>query len=249
MRTRSVRSLLIAGALLTLFAGSASALEKMAEGVFRLDFDRIDDLLMLPRHPDVAVLIVEDSAPRAVSDAHIKVVRQWVESGGVVWVAGDGLESAVAGNLAPFQMSRFDYVKASTGKRGGELVVRGVSPRLRIADHALTVGVDQLYLFARHKFDGTQRAEPLVEMTDTEGNHGLVLAAVPIGHGYLVLDGTARKNRMLFGRLPGFDPKHPNRLKQDSGWNGYDWDRLQANALEHARQALRTGETGAPVGR
>jgi len=161
-----------------------------------------------------------------------------VESGGVLWVAGDGLESSLAQTVAPFLFESFDFVRSSSGNRGGELIVKGLSPRMTITDHELTAGVSQLYLFARSKFDGTERAEPLVKMGDSAGNSGWVLVAVPVGRGFVVLDGTARKKRWFFRRLRGFDEAHPNSLEQDSGWNGYDWDKLRGNAKDHARQAL-----------
>ncbi len=83
-------------------------------------------------------------------------------------------------------------------------------------------------------------AQSLVEMTDDQGNHGLVLAAVPVGRGWVVLDGTARSRRRLpFGRLPGFDPDHPNALKSDGVWRSYDWPKLLANAKEGATESLR----------
>ena len=79
------------------------------------------------------------------------------------------------------------------------------------------------------------------ELVDTEqGNHGLVLVAVPIGRGLVVLDETARSRRRLpFGRLPGFDPDHPNALKQDGVWRNYDWPELLTNAKERAADSFR----------
>jgi hypothetical protein len=58
----------------------------------------------------------------------------------------------------------------------------------------------------------------------------------------MILDGTARKGHWLFRRLKGFDEAHPTRLKQDSGWNSYDWDKLQVNARDHAREELAGDE-------
>ena len=226
----------VLGAVLMVVAISSSfALTKVSDGVFRLKSDQMDDLVGLENMPEVEVLLLEEKSPKAVSDSHIKLTRTWVEAGGVLWVTGDALESPIARGIAPFRVTRFDYKRTSTGNRGGELIVKDASPRLIIHDHALTDAVTQLYLFARYKFDGTQNAEPLVEMTDTQGNHGLVIEAIPVGKGFLVLDGTARKARMLFGRLPGFDPARPNSLEQDGTWSSYDWDRMTANALAYAQ--------------
>jgi hypothetical protein len=247
MQRTLVRAASVALAFLLSLTG-AVALEQVEEGIYRLDFSRVDDLLTVRNHPDLAVLILEEKDRKAVSDAHMKVLRGWVEAGGILWVAGDGLESALPQGIVPFRLDRFDYVKSSTGKRGGELVVRGISPRLVIADHPLTAGINQLYLFARYRFDGTLRAEPLVTMTDTGGNTGMVLAALPVARGYVVLDGTAREGRLMFGRLPGFSPKRPNSLKQDAGWNAYDWPKLRINARDLARQALAREGDGEAVG-
>jgi hypothetical protein len=119
-------------------------------------------------------------------------------------------------------------------------VVRGESPRLVIHDLPLTRDVQQLYLFPRHRMNGTKDVLPIVEMTDEQGNQGLVLAAVSLGRGLVVLDGTARSRRRLpFGRLPGFNPDHPNSLKQDGVWRSYDWPRLLANAKERGAESLR----------
>ena len=119
---------------------------------------------------------------------------------------------------------------------------------MTIADHALTEGVSELYLFAQTKFDGTERAEPLVQMGDTAGNSGWVLVAVKVGRGFMILDGTARKKHWLFHRLKGFDEAHPNSLEQDSGWNSYDWDKLRVNAQEHAGLALAPEDASQPFG-
>jgi hypothetical protein len=33
---------------------------------------------------------------------------------------------------------------------------------------------------------------------------------------------------LLFGRLPGFDPDHPNAVKRDGVWRNYGWPRFTA---------------------
>ena len=248
MKRRILISVLFVCVLAMLGASPSAAFEKIDPGIYRIDWKSIDDLLTIGSHDDLDVLVLEKNETKSISDAHMKLLRQWVESGGVLWVAGDGLESSLAQTVAPFRFEPFDFVRSSSGQRGGELIVKGLSSRMMIADHALTAGVSQLYLFARSKFDGTAQAEPLVQMGDSAGNSGWVLVAVRIGRGYMVLDGTARKGHGLFRRLKGFDKEHPNSLKQDSGWNSYDWETLRDNARDHARQALGGGEGSQPTG-
>jgi hypothetical protein len=248
MNKRFLAFVLFACALSMLGASPSSALEPIEPGIFRIDWKSIDDLLNIGSQPDLNILLLEDNNTKNISDAHMKLLRQWVESGGFLWVAGDGLKSSLAQTIAPFRSEPFDFVRSSSGHRGGELIVRGLSPRMTIADHALTTGVSRLYLFAQSRLDGTERADPLVQMGDSAGNSGWVLVAVPVGRGFMILDGTARKGRWLFRRLKGFDADHPNSLKQESAWNSYDWERLRLNALDHARQALAGMDGGMPVG-
>jgi len=248
MNKRFLVFVLFACALSMLGASPSSALEQIEPGIFRVDWKSIDDLLTIGSQPDLNILLLEDNNTEDISDAHMSLLRQWVESGGVLWVAGDGLKSSLAQTIAPFRSEPFDFVRTSSGSRGGELIVKGLSPRMTIADHELTAGVSQLYLFAQSRFDGTERAEPLVQMGDSAGNSGWVLVAVPVGRGFMILDGTARKDHRLFRRLKGFDDAHPNSLKQNSAWNSYDWERLRANVRDHARQVLAGGEGGMPIG-
>lgn len=204
---------------------SSSALEKVSDGVFRVTSDQVGDLLTLQERPDVKVLMLDQKDPRDVFDAHIRLTRDWVEAGGVLWVAGDALKSAIARGIAPFRVERFKYSRTS-GKSGGELVVKGASQRLVIHEHQLTNAVDQLYLVATEKFDGTAGTQPLVEMTDTKGHHGLVLLAIPVGQGLLVLDGTSRKGQLS---------RQPNSLKQDGVWSSYDWNKMATNATSYVK--------------
>lgn len=242
---RAVVTVLSVGLLAPFGASSAFALEELRPGVYRSEWRTIDDLLTLGDQAKLNVLVLEDDKTKGVSDAHITVLRRWVESGGVLWVAGDGLKSSLAQAVAPFNSDSFDFVRSASGKRGGELIVRGLSPRMTIVDGPFTAGVNQLYLFARSRFDGTAQAEPLVKMGDTEGNSGWVLVAVPIGRGYMILDGTARKNHWLFRKLKGFDEDHPNSLEQNSVWNSYDWGTLQDNVRDWARRALADDDENA----
>ena len=249
MKKRNLVPILFVCVLAMLGASPASAFEEIDTGIYRIDWKTIDDLLTIGNRSDLNVLVLEDNKSKSISDAHMKVLRGWVESGGVLWVAGDGLESSLAQTVAPFRSASFDFVRSSSGNRGGELIVKGLSPRMTIADHAFTAGVSQLYLFAQSKFDGTDRAVPLVQMGDTAGNSGWVLVAVPVGRGFMILDGTARKGNFLFRRLKGFNADHPNSLKQDAGWNSYDWDKLRVNARDQSRQALADGKWGQPTGK
>ncbi len=226
----------------------ASAFDEIRPGVYRSDWRSIDDLLTIGDQAELSVLVLEDKKTKKVSDAHMTVLRQWVVSGGILWVAGDGLESSLAQAVAQFRTESFDFVRSTSGKRGGELIVKGLSPRMTIVEGPFTEDVTQLYLFARSKFDGTAHAEPLVKMGDGEGNSGWVLAAVPIGRGFVILDGTARKGHRFFRRLKGFDEDHPNSLEQDSGWNSYDWETLQDNVRDLARRSL-DGDAGTPIAR
>jgi hypothetical protein len=248
MNKRLSTLVLFSGVLALLGAAPSAAFEEIEPGIFRVDWKTTDDLLNIGSQADLNVLVLEDNNTKSISDAHMKLLRQWVESGGFLWVAGDGLRSSLAQTVAPFRTEPFDFVRSSSGVRGGELIVKGLSPRMTIADHELTAGVSQLYLFARSRFDGTERADPLVQMGDSAGNSGWVLVAVPVGRGFMILDGTARKDHRLFRKLQGFDESHPNSIKQDSVWNSYDWERLRANARDHARQALAGLDGGMPVG-
>lgn len=249
MKKRNLVPVLFACVLAMLGASPASAFEEIDTGIYRIDWKTIDDLLTIGNRADLNVLVLEDNKSKSISDAHMKVLREWVESGGVLWVAGDGLESSLAQTVAPFRTASFDFVRSSSGNRGGELIVKGLSPRMTIADHAFTAGVSQLYLFAQSKFDGTERAVPLVQMGDTAGNSGWVLVAVPVGRGFMILDGTARKGNFLFRRLKGFNADHPNSLKQEAGWNSYDWDKLRVNARDQSRQAVADGDWSQPTGK
>lgn len=212
----------------------AGALERVREGIYRYDSATPDDLLTLSENPDVRVLIVDDERPKVLTEAHLTLARDWVRSGGVLWAVADGLESAVTKRLAPFEVRDFDYRRPTDGKRGGDLILRGVSSRLKLGDGPLMRGVDRLYVFPRRAFGGTADARPMVEMTDTRGRHGLVMASVEVGDGLLVLDGTARDEHFLFGKLAGFDEDHPNALERDGEWNSYDWDAVLENASRHA---------------
>jgi hypothetical protein len=222
------------------------------EGVYRFGSKNLDPLLHLDRYPDLRVLLLSD-LPDTISEAHIKYIKRWVQDGGVLWVEGRAASSPALEEITPIRRGDFGFKKTATDARGGELVVRDVSPKLVIADHELTDGVQQLYVFPRFKFDGTQNAQPLLQMTGTDGSSGTVIAAVPVGRGYVVLDGTARENRFLFGRIRGFDADHPNAVEQNGGWNSYDWGKLVANADHHATRELAAsrgqGESGTGTGR
>jgi hypothetical protein len=208
----------------------AVAAAQAADGVYRLPKDQVDQLLALDKLPGLRVLVIDQNVPTKFSEAHSQSVRTWLERGGVVWVEGKGVESQLVAQVAPFDVRDYEYQKSGKGGTGGELVVRGGSPNLVIGDHPLTNGVQQLYVFARRSFDGTRNALPILEMTDSKGHHGLVIAALPIGQGLLVLDGTSRQQRRVLHRIPDFSEKHPNAVKQGKTWNSYDWAHLMENA-------------------
>jgi len=224
----------------------ASGFDKLDSGIYRLDFKKIDDLLQLDTTSVVRVLVVEQRDPKTNSGSLVAITRKWVEAGGVLWAADDGLKSTLVQQIARFNTSEFSFKKAGTHNTGGELVVRDASPSLVIRDHALTAGVNQLYLFPRYRFDGTTGAEPLVEMTDSKGNEGIVLAVVHVGSGLVVLDGTARSQggHFFLGQMPGFNSAHPNSVKQDATWNNYDWSRLMVNARSYADSTLAPTASG-----
>jgi hypothetical protein len=240
------RPIILALLLVGAAAVPARGLERLDYGIYRVDFKQIDDLLRLDTTSVVRVLVVEERDPKVFSSAHVAITRKWIESGGVLWAVDDGLECTLTQQIARFNSADFAFKKAGSNKAGGELVVRGASPSLVIRDHALTAGVDQLYLYPRHRFDGTTGAEPLVEMTDSKGNEGIVLAAVRVGKGLVVLDGTARSKggRFFMGGMPGFNRAHPNSARQNGKWNNYDWSRLMANARSYADSAFAPAASG-----
>lgn len=218
-------------------------LVQVDQGVYALPANNPDGTLALSGRQDVRVLVMGDVDPKSFSEVHIRSVADWVRSGGVLWIQGRDVESGLYNLVVPVKVEEFEYHKAPSGVRGGELIVRGSSPRLVIHDTPLTRGVQQLYIHPRWSFNGTANARPVVEMTDAEGRHGVVIAMVPLGQGYIVLDGTAREGR-FFDRLEGFDPDHPNAVKVGGEWNSYDWNRLIANAEAVSRPGGETFGTG-----
>jgi hypothetical protein len=237
---------LLAAALLV--ASPALAFQQVNEGMYRVDLETPDDLLLVDDIPDVNVLVVSDEDSAAISDVHLIALRDWVAKGGVLWVEGEGLHSNAVRALVPVTSKRFDFYKTTGEKSGGELIVKGALPQHVIHDHALTEGVERLYLYPREDLTGTANLEPLVEMTNPEGARGVILGAVPYRQGWIVLDGTARGQRRSwwpFSRSRGFDPEHPNAIRLGERWNSYDWDRLQAATVRQAETALaRNGSNG-----
>ncbi|MSS72516.1 MAG: hypothetical protein EXS64_13635 [Candidatus Latescibacteria bacterium] len=241
-RTLNKLTHLLIPALLTLLMFGSSpttALGQVVEGAYRLPSDQIDQLLSLDGLPGLRVLIIDEDAPEKFSDAHSQSVKAWVERGGVVWAEGKGVETSLLSQIAPIVVKNYDYHKSGTGEKGGELVVRGGAPHLVISDHPLTEGVERLYVFPRRTFSGTRNALPILEMTDSKGNQGLVIASLSIGRGLVILDGTSRKQRRMFHKIPDFDGDHPNAVKQDGSWNSYDWPRLFENAKKAAELAYQ----------
>ncbi len=226
-------------------AASPASLVEVDRGVYLLRSGSADALLSLGQRADVKVLRLGALDREHFSESHIARLRDWVNAGGTLWVEGRAADEQLLQPLLQVNVERFDFEKTATGDRGGELIVRNASPRIRIADDPLMTGVDQLYLYPRFRFDGTPNARPLVTMTDSGGNSGIVLAAVSLGQGTVVLDGTARESRFLFGRIPGFDPDHPNAVRKGDTWEAYDWPQLVRNAagLPATGEGTGTGST------
>ena len=206
-------------------------LEQTEPGVFVVPPDGADRLLELKQTPDVRMLVLPTDF-KGISDAHVAALRDWVVAGGTAWIETPALANPSLTQLVKFQYEPFEFHKTSTGEPGGELVVRDAVDRLKIHDHPLTEGVRQLYVYPRVRFDGTPDLVPLLEMTDLKGAHGTVIGVVNLGSGRVILDGTARDSGSLLGRLPGFNPEHPNAVQQGEQWNTYDWNRLIVNARE-----------------
>jgi len=232
MKTAWVRAIGCAILLMSV-AVPAFALEKVTDGVYALEPERMDDLLELETQPDLRVLLIGKTEPKATSEVHGAALRKWIESGGVAWVWGDAAESALIKKVdANIRASNFEFKKSTTGKKGGELVAKGMSDKMIIHDTPLTEGVNELYIHPAKRYDDTRGLVPVVEMTDSEGNHGVVLGTVQLGKGAIVLDGTRSSGAdIMFWKKHGYDKEHPHAVKQSSGeWNSYDWDRLLQNA-------------------
>lgn len=243
MWTTALRRIAMGVFLVVAGLAPAAAFDRIEKGIFRIDAAHADDLLTLTPGSDVNILVLVEKIPGELSDSHLNLTRKWVEAGGILWIADDGLYSALGQRVAPYKVEDYKYKKTSTGDQGGELVVRDASARLQIGNHPLMEGVTQVFVFPRYKFDGTLNAASLIEMTDTRGKHGLILAAIPIGKGYLVLDGTAREEHYLFGRVKGFDDEHPNSQQQGKEWNSYDWPMILENAKRMAQEAMLVSAT------
>ena len=213
------------------------------QGVKHLEnYEDVSQLMSLAEQPDTSVLVVSkklDTAAQSISDAHLKLLTDWIKTGGVLWIAGPALDGNFVHSLVNFESKDFSFKKSVTGKRGGELIVRDLTPNLKIHQHPLTNGVDKLFVYPRYTIEATRETTPLVEMTDSQGAHGVVLAARALGRGFVVLDGTARDDETMSGSFPGFDPSHPNAEQTPSGYEAYDWNKLFVNAVELAQNRLQ----------
>ncbi len=233
-------------ALLTVAAAAsvpAFAFEKVQDGVYALNPDNPDELLEMEATPDMKVLIFSETKNKTLSEAHAQSLRKWVENGGVIWVHGDATGSPLLKLVdKDIRVEDYPFKKATTGKEGGELIQKDVSDKLIIHDHPLAEGVNRLYVYPARKFDGTRNVQPVVEMTDKNGNHGVVIGTVPLGKGYIVLDGTrASGSPLMFWKKANKD--NPHAVKNAEGdWEDYDWDKLIENAVTLAKptQAPRT---------
>lgn len=233
------RLLALAGTAVALVATPAAGSVNIVgdPGVVTLDAARVDDLLSLTGDTSTHLLIVPVKVEgKKITQEHVTETRRWLESGGVIWAEGDGLNSRLVRALAEPKVASYKFRSPTTGHPGGEMIIRKKSARFSIRDHALTEGVNQLYIIPSERLNGTKGAIALVEMTDALGEYGAVISAIPVGQGFIVLDGTARKNRPpTKGRVLEFDKNHPNAKKEGSNWNSFDWDLLKANAIAHAR--------------
>jgi hypothetical protein len=228
------KALIPAGMLLLaagVFSPPALALEKVHDGVYRFDPANPDELLELEKTPDARVLIVDETKPKLISEVHSKTLHNWVQNGGILWVVGDAVESSLVKMTDPdIKSEPFEFHKPSTGKKGGELVVRDASDKLKIADHPLTKGVDKIYVYPARRFDQTHNLQPIIEMADDQGHQGVVIGSVAVGKGMIVLDGS-RHEEGFFNQAKGFTESHPHAVKSSEGvWNSYDWDKLLENA-------------------
>ena len=195
--------------------------------------------------PDMKVLIFSESKNKTLSDAHAKSLRSWVEKGGVIWVHGDATASPLLKLVdKDIRVQDFPFKKPTTNKEGGELIQRGASDKLIIHDHPLAEGVNRLFVNPAHKFDGTKNIQPVVEMTDNNGSHGVVIATVPVGKGYIVLDGTrASGSPLMFWKRAS--KENPHAVKNAEGqWEDYDWDKLMENAVSLAKHERTPGTSG-----
>jgi hypothetical protein len=236
----------LALAALALAASPVHAFKQVKDGVYRLDLEEIDELLILDDSPEVRLMFVSQTEPQNVSDVHIQAMRDWVARGGVLWAEGEGLRSALLRSIVPVEARDFDFYK-TTGGWGGELIVKGALPQHVIHDHPLTEGVERLYLYPRRDFTATPKLEPLVEMTNPEGERAVVIGAVPHGRGYVVLDGTARETRRAwwpFRRNRSFDEDHPNAVRLGERWDSYDWDELIEAAERTAADSMQGTQGG-----
>ena len=227
-------------ALLLLAASPALAFQQVTEGMYRVEPERPDDLLLLDDTTAVRVIVFSGEDASSLSQVHMTKLRDWIARGGVLWAEGRGLSSGLVEAFIPIENRTFAFHKDS-GDSAGELIVKGALPQHVIHDHPLTQGVDQLYLYPQRDFTGTPKLQPLVEMTNPEGERGVILGAVPYGKGWIVLDGTARETRRAwwpFGRSKGFDEDHPNAVRLGERWNAYDWDRLLRNTAQLAQHTM-----------
>ena len=74
--------------------------------------------------------------------------------------------------------SQVFFSSVAVGTNDALLMAVSARSPLTIVDGPFTAEVSPLYLFARSKFDGTARAEPLVQTGDSEGKGGRLLATV-----------------------------------------------------------------------
>ena len=64
------------------------AFQQVTEGMFRVEFERPDDLLLLNDIPQVHVIVVSGEDASSLSEVHLLKLRDWMARGGVLWVEG-----------------------------------------------------------------------------------------------------------------------------------------------------------------
>jgi len=204
----------------------------------------LDSLLTLGESEIEVILITAKLRnPKELTQAHIDGVRGWIETGGILWAEGTGLDNRLVQELVSFEMTPYKYVNSAM-KPDGQVIVRSAKSRNVIHEHIVTEGVETLFIVPTVRFNGTKGMKPIVSMTDGSGQYGVVITSIPIGSGFVVLDGTARKDRgPAYGRITGFDPAYPNTRTENGTPNSYDWSLLQQNALSFASVTLPQGNS------
>ena len=119
------------------------------------NFNKVDDLLDLGAK-GIRMIVFRRLGGEEISSAHLARFRQWVEAGGVGYIAGVACHGALLEKLDIVTPTWFRIAVKETGEvfqTGqnsssclGELVVRGAVPYAAMANHKVTEGVSKLYV-------------------------------------------------------------------------------------------------------